>query len=305
MTFKKYPKIERLGDDDNREILLYGEDTLVIEEKIDGGNGSFWIDDKTGQIHEGSRNRNLTLEEDEKTFIKQRLWLRKKLQQIKPNKDYVYYIEWMQKHTISYTNIPEVIGLDIRLKHQANAEGFGMFLGMDAREQEFKRIGIENVPTAWRGKVQELKKMNVTDLIPKSKYYSGKAEGIVIKNYCRKHPRGNYQLYAKIVTDEFKENNKAVFGGVRSKNTDTQKIMDEFATDARIRKQIHRLTIEEGKKLDKKLMQLLPTYVIKDILREEFANIYENYKFIDFKDMRSKVPRICFRVLNEEIEKQK
>ena len=94
-------------------------------------------------------------------------------------------------------------------------------------------------------------------------------EGIVIKNYCRKHPRGNHQLYAKFVTDEFKENNKAVFGSVRQEVSDTSKIVEEFVTDTRIRKQILKLTKEFNQKLEMKLMRKLPNLVVKDILKED------------------------------------
>ncbi|KKK51762.1 hypothetical protein LCGC14_3111670, partial [marine sediment metagenome] len=45
MSFKRYPEIERLGSEDNKDILLFPEDTLVIEEKVDGGNGSFWLEE--------------------------------------------------------------------------------------------------------------------------------------------------------------------------------------------------------------------------------------------------------------------
>lgn len=307
MTFKKYPDIERLGSEDNKEIIKFGEDTLVIEEKVDGGNGSFWLepeDKRFDTLHFGSRNRDLTSDEDKKTFAKQQIELKDQLLDKKLNPDYVYYIEWMAKHTINYTSAPDVIGLDIRLKHQANAEGFGMFLGRDSREKEFERLGIENVPIVWRGTVQELKKLNVIELIPKSKYYDGKAEGIVIKNYCRKHPAGNHQLYAKIVTDEFKENNKAVFGGIRQKNSDTSKIIGEFCTDARIRKAILKFVHEDGEELSLKLMHKVPTYVIKDILKEEFNGIFEKYKFIDFQEMKQKISKLCLRVLREEIEKK-
>ena len=63
---KKYPDIERLGHEDNKDIFLNQEDTLVIEEKVDGGNGSFWQEEDG--IHFGSRNRDLTLENDTKMF---------------------------------------------------------------------------------------------------------------------------------------------------------------------------------------------------------------------------------------------
>lgn len=307
MTFKKYPEIERLGSEGNKDILAFNHDTVVIEEKVDGGNGSFWVeDDET--IHFGSRNRDITLENDKKIFAAQQVYLSQilmenELQGIKLNPDYIYYIEWMQKHTIGYTKVPQVIGLDIRMKHANNEEGFGMFIGRESREQEFDRLGIENTPLVWKGTVEELKKLNIADLVPDSKYYDGKAEGIVIKNYCRKNNHHNCQLYAKVVRDEFKENNKAVFGGVRQKNTDTNRIIQEFATDARIRKAIHKHVNEEGMELNLKLMHKVPTYVIKDILKEEFNNIFDKYHFIDFKEMKQKVSKRCLIVINEELEK--
>ena len=301
MAFKKYPEIERLGSEDNKDILNYGEDTIVIEEKVDGGNGSFWLEEDG--IHFGSRNRDLTLCNDDKIFAKQQIDLRELLEDKKLNSDYIYYIEWMAKHTINYTKAPEFIGLDIRLKHSKVENEFGLFIGRESREKEFERLGIENVPLVWRGTVTELKKLNIMELIPPSKYYDGISEGIVIKNYCRKHPNGNHQLYAKVVRDEFKEDNKAVFGSVRQKNSDTSKIIQEFCTDARIRKAILKFVKEDGEELSLRLMHKIPAYVIKDILKEEFKNIFEKYKFIDFKEMKQKVPKICFRVLSEELAK--
>lgn len=303
MGFKKYPDIERLGHDDNREILMYGDDTLVVEEKVDGGNGSFWIEED-GIIHFGSRNRDLTIENDDKAFCRQQSQLKEHLQKmqedgIKINPDYYYYIEWMAVHTIRYTSAPFVIGLDIRLKRAMNENDFGLFLGRDTREQEFKRLNIENVPCIWRGKVSDFKKLNIRELIPKSKYYNGWAEGIVIKNYCRKAREGNHQLYAKLVRDEFKEDNKAVFGGVRQTTSDTQKIIEEFCTNARIRKAVLKFVNEDSLPLDLRLMSKVPSHVIKDILKEEFSTVYDKYKFIDFKEMRTKVPKLCLKIINE------
>ena len=303
MTLKKYPDIERLGHEDNKDIFLSGEDTLVIEEKVDGGNGSFWQEEEG--IHFGSRNRDLTLENDTKMFAGFQLRLKEhlnklELEGIKINSSYIYYIEWMVKHTINYTSAPFIIGFDIRLKRSINSEGEGLFIGREAREQEFNRLKLENVPLVWRGNVSDLKKLAIRDLIPKSKYFDGFAEGIVIKNYCRKHPRYNYQIYAKLVRDEFKEDNKAVFGSVRNKNSDTSKIVEEFCTDARIRKAVLHF-VDEGNKLELKLMSKVPSYVIKDILKEEFTTVFDKYKFIDFKEMKQKVPKLCLRVINEMI----
>lgn len=300
MTFKKYPDIRRLGDEDNKDILLFGEDTILAEEKIDGGQGSFWQEEDG--IHFGSRNRDLTLENDTKMFAGFQTQLREHLVNLKEvvNPNYLYYFEWMAKHTISYTKAPFIIGYDIRIRHANNSEGMGLFIGREAREQEFNRLKIENVPLIWRGTVNELKKLEIRELIPKSKYYDGMAEGIVLKNYCRKHPHENHQLYAKLVRDEFREDNKAVFGNVRNKNSDSSKIVEEFCTDARIRKAVLHF-IDNGEMLELKLMSKVPIYVIKDILKEEFSTIFDKYKFVDFKELKQKIPKLCLRVINEMI----
>lgn len=298
MTFHKFPDIERLGSDENREILLHDEDTLIIEEKVDGGNGCFWMEED-GQIHFGSRNRDLTAENDVKFFTGHQEWLREKLKGKTISPDYIFYIEWMAKHTINYTRVPMVIGLDIRLKRVQNAEGAGFFLSREMKELEFAKVGLQTVPLVWRGTVKELKKINIQDLIPKSQYYDGKAEGIVIKNLSRKHPHGNYQLYAKVVTDEFKENNKAVFGSVRQKESDSLKIVETFATDARIRKAVFHFVNENGLPLDRTLMRFVPHYVIKDIFKEEILFIIETYKFIDLKDIKQMIPKRCLSIIDE------
>lgn len=302
MTFKKYPDIERLGHEDNQEILKFQEDTLVIEEKVDGGNGSFWLEED-GIIHFGSRNRDLTLEGDNKMFALYQSQLRSQLedlekQGIKLNPDYIYYIEWMQKHTISYTKAPIVIGLDIRHKRSMDTEDSGLFISRESKEQEFRRLNIEVVPLVWRGTVGDLKKLNINDLIPQSKYFDGKAEGIVIKNYNRMHRREHHQLYAKLVREEFKEDNKAVFGGVRQKESDTQRIIIRFCTEARIRKAIFKF-LDEGEELSLKLMAKVPRYVLNDILKEEFSTIAESYNFLDFKEMRQKIPKLCLNAIKE------
>jgi len=49
-------------------------------------------------------------------------------------------------------------------------------------------------------------------------------------------------------------------------------------------------------------MSKVPSYVIKDILKEEFTTVFDKYKFIDFKEMKQKVPKLCLRVINEMME---
>ena len=172
MTFKKYPDICRLGHEDNKDILNYQEDTIVIEEKADGSNFSFW--QEKDRIHFGSRNRDLTLENDIKMFAGFQIWLREHLEKlekdgIKINPDYIYYVECMATHTIKYNNPPLFIGIEIRIRHDINSNGFGLFLGRDSRVQEFIRLKIPNIPLLWRGKVSDFKKIEISSFICESK----------------------------------------------------------------------------------------------------------------------------------------
>jgi len=296
--FKKYPKIYHLGSEENREFFDFAEDTVVVEEKVDGGNGSFWLDED-GALHVGSRNRDLTSEEDEKTFAKQRAVLMDKLKDKEISDDYIYYIEWMAPHTIKYSDAPDVIGIDVRAKRSMLEGEYGLFLARETRTQLFDALGIENVPLVWRGKISDLKKKEIKDLIGPSKYYKGKMEGVVLKNYCRKSRQGNHQLYVKVVADEFKENNKAIFGGVRKKNTDTEKIVEQYCTDARVKKQILKLVNEENLPLGMELMSKLPKNVANDILQENISGIFEAYKWLDFTQFKKLISHICVRVLKE------
>ena len=307
----KYPKIKRWGDDEVLCLKEYPNDLLVIEEKVDGGNGSFFVSDD-GQLHFCSRNRDLTSEEDEKTFSHYRNWLVDTLNKAaergeKPNTAYVYYVEWMAPHTIKYgAGMIPVIGLDIRVRETMEGEP-GAFISRDAKEKEFARLDIPvikligTIPTS-----EMMKKEDLESMIPKSSYYDGKAEGIVLKNYERvmSLPGSRHQVFAKIVCQQFKEQNKATFGGMKKMETETDKLILEFFTDGRIEKCLNKLINEQGLKLERALMSKLPTMVINDVLEEEFKGIYKNYRYIDFKAVKQRVPRICLRIIDEKLNQK-
>ena len=134
----KYPKIPIIGSEDCKDIFLYDNDIITIEEKVDGGNFSIFLEDNI--IHHCTRNRDLTISLDNQTFGSFRMMLPMILKD-KLNLDYIYYMEVMQKHTLTYTTFPPFIGLDIRVKKDING-GLGLFLPRKAKEKEFERIGI-------------------------------------------------------------------------------------------------------------------------------------------------------------------
>jgi hypothetical protein len=293
MAFLKYQDVERIGTPENASIFDHPDDEIVIEEKVDGGNGCFWLED--GKLHVASRNRDLTHENDEKTFSAQRRWLEEQLLKtglgnIDPNLR--YYVEWMAKHTINYgKEIPQAIGLDIMPIEGA----FGrepLFLGRKAKEEAFARVGIPCVQLKGIYKVKDLNEELYKTLTEKSAYYEGKPEGIVLKNYGRTNVWGR-QMYAKIVLDEFKETNRAVFGAVKKDTSDTVKIVETFCTIPRIRKRILSLMQEGNLPLSRNLMKFLPIAVCKDIFKEETDDLMRNYSDISLGTMKQFVAKKC------------
>jgi len=249
----------------------------------------------------------LISDKDTKTFALQQKWLSTQLYKDKVivPKEYYFYFEHMQKHTIPYgDSIPPVIGLDIRPKEGA----FGktpMFISRDTKVKMFTELGIPTVSLKWQGKVKDFKKLNLEDtagvnyhqLLGTSAYYQGEPEGIVIKNYGRCNVYGR-QMFGKIVRKDFKELNKAVFGGVKKDRSETLKLVEYACTPARVKKAIHSLTIEGGNKLERGLMKHLPMTVVKDIFKEEYEYILKNCKEVDIQTMKQVVAKECLRQLD-------
>lgn len=96
MTFKKYPKIHRLGKEETDGILI---GTVEVQEKIDGANTSIWLD-KRGELTCGSRSRELTEGFNGFVdFVKSNEAIKKCLED---NPTFRLYGEWLVRHTISY-----------------------------------------------------------------------------------------------------------------------------------------------------------------------------------------------------------
>jgi len=296
----KYIDINRIGSPDNCSIFDHDEDELVIEEKVDGGCGCFFL--KDGLIHVCSRNRDLTAENDKQTFQESQKWIYHQLQHKEVSSQFYYYFEHMQKHTIDYGKTREttpIIGFDIKPK-----EGiFGRrpaYLGRRAKEAEFNRLGIPCISLKWMGLVKDFKNQDINELLKTSAYYEKEPEGIVIKNYQRANDEGN-QMFAKIVREDFKELNRAVFGELKKDKNDSERFIELFLTDARIKKRIHALVQEQGLLLKRSLMQFLVIESLKDIFKEELPLVMKETKELNFPIIKRKAAKRCLAVLDQEI----
>lgn len=200
MNFKKYMHIERYGKAEVEGIEI-GQ--CYIFPKLDGTNASVWLDDD-GAIKCGSRNRELTLDDDNAGFCK---WVDDNFDHFtkffKERPDLRLYGEWLVPHTLKTYNedawrkfyIFDVY--DERTKSYCTYEYYQPIL----EEWNFDYIPpiciINN--TNYDQLVKQLDQ-NVF-LIEDGK---GVGEGIVIKNYNFINKFGR-QCFAKLIKNTFKE----------------------------------------------------------------------------------------------------
>lgn len=288
--FMKYPKIKIVGSEENQELLANPEDDIVIQEKVDGGNLRLMV--KNTQLILGSRNCTMDSDmENSKNWKRCTDFIKSKLLgfNLKELEHRIYYLEACIKHSIHYNfdKMPPVLGFDI-YDMKTNS-----FLSYKQAKTEFERLGITFVPIIKEVKAKDIKVLTDKD-IPQSRYYSGMAEGIVFKNF-------KTQTMAKYVSDKFKEINKDTFGANKkfAKN-DNERIIAMYCTNPRIDKCIFKL-IDEGNKLDMKLITKLPHMVNKDIMEEQWQEIiYSNYS-VDFRKLKQLVGKRCLKVLEQVI----
>lgn len=293
--FVKYPHIDRLGHDSNHGLLVDPTALIVVQEKIDGGNGQIRLDGE-GRLLFGTRNHHFRLEPGQpQQFSANAEWVA--MHVTSPlNPDYVYFGEWCKKHTINYDwrTMPLFLGFDVY-----NVAS-GRFLPWLAVVEEYGRVGLPVVEVLTQSAAKDVTPEFLEFLIGKSRYYDGPMEGMVLKNYYTVGVYGQ-PLFAKLVTRAFKEANMAAFGGVRTVNDDTARFMDAFYTPARIRKVIFRLMDEDGFKLSREMMHFLPQTVAEDIFAEEAWAIIRQFKQIRFDLLKKSAPKLCLAVLDDMI----
>jgi hypothetical protein len=283
-TFHKYIKIFRFGHDDVKELLGNPGHIIIAQEKIDGANFRFMI--RQGKILFGSRS--MSLEENSKGWVRCIDFIKKALadKDLTPYEGYIFYGEFAAKHTLNYNwdKIPPFILFDV-----LNTEG------IFEPATNYMHLGLPIVPIIMVREAHSVKVPTDED-VPISQYGDFKAEGLVYKNYTARP-----QVFAKYVRDQFKEENRKVFGGEKMTHTDDSWFVSTYATNARIDKQVFKF-IDEGEELHMKLMAKLPKAVMEDIFAENWNEICSiKGRSINFDSIRKTLADRCREVLNQII----
>ena len=286
MEFRKYQHIERFGTMEVDGIEL---GICYVFPKIDGTNSSVWLGDD-GQIHAGSRKRELSLDNDNAGFMNAIVKDERIMAYLQKHPTHRLFGEWL---------VPQ------SLKTYRD-DAWRRFYVFDVCVDADNEVGLEYIPyQVYQPLVEEsgldylaplriLKNGTLEDFIKCTaennfliKDGSGVGEGIVIKNYdfYNKYHR---QTWAKIVTSELREKHYKEMGAPMKANQLTEEdIVNKFVTAAFVEKEYAKIVNECDGWTSKMIPRLLSS-VFHELICEEMWNILKSFKN----------PTINFKVLN-------
>ena len=285
-VFKKYQHVERLGTPEV-EGILDGE--CFIFPKLDGTNGSVWLDDN-GVVQAGSRKRELSAANDNAGF---REWVVNDDRFTRLFAEYPswrLFGEWLVPHTLK-TYREDAWRQFYVFDVCEDSDIRGRYMRYYDYIYVLNNYGIDCVPflfEAIRPSIAHLERILEanTYLIEEEK---GSGEGIVIKNYdfCNKYGR---ITWAKLVRDVFKAAHlPPKTQGAKELPEIERSIADEFVTEALVDKTIAKIGVIANGFTSKMIPQLL-SFVYYELVREEAWNFVKRYKnpVIDFKKLRGR-----------------
>ena len=271
MDFHKYQHIERIGTVETDGIEL---GTCYVFPKIDGTNAQVWWNDG---LQAGSRNRQLSIDNDNHGFYEWALKQQNIISFLKEHPELKLYGEFLVPHTL-------------KTYDDSAWQNFYVFDVMEGAEylhyEVYKELlsphGILFIPPIC--KVDNPTVERLTNQLEKNGYLikdgEGVGEGIVIKNYDYKNRYGRV-TWAKIVRNEFKAKH---WGGdttnVKEKKEVEWEIVGKYVTKSLVDKEYAK--IEEW--TSKMIPRLLNT-VFYCLVKEESWNYVKEFKnpVIDYR----------------------
>lgn len=275
----KYIHLERFGTDEVDGINI---GKCHIFPKLDGTNASVWFED--GAIACGSRNRQLTVDDDNAGFC---AWAQSQgnlRAMVADNPSLRFYGEWLVPHSLktyredAWRRFYVFDVIDAR----------GEFLHFDDYSVICKGYGVDFIPCA-------LVSANPTyEVLLKAaennrfmlQENAGVGEGVVIKQYGFKNRFGR-TTWAKLVTNTFKDEHvKEMGGAVLNVKLIEEEIADQFLTAHMVEKIIAKIRNDQGSFSARCIPQLLGM-AFHDLVTEELWQAIKHHKNpkIDFKTL--------------------
>jgi hypothetical protein len=285
---QQYPTVRRLDDDRSLDVFDAPQSSLHAAEKLDGANFRFTLQrnldpeyhDPDRRLAFGSRNVAFKHERDlakafehAATFVREHVDVDALIELDDADGPLTVFGEVMHPHTLDYDwdDVPSFLGFDV---YAAEPDAF--YAPREARDA-FDRLGLPTVPT-----------FDVDDVlvdgdvvVPDSEYRDGPAEGVVFTHV-------ETGARAKARSDAFEEVREAPAESATEDRTDADRLADRYATEARVRKLVHKYE-DAGRDVDMTAMDDLWRDVFDDIVAEESHGIFHEDHVIDTDAFRSAV----------------
>lgn len=278
--FQKYIHLERFGTDEVDGINV-GE--CHIFPKLDGTNASVWFEH--GAMHFGSRNRELTTEDDNAGFAKYAAQNEQLCAMAMALNGCRLFGEFLVPHSLkTYRDDAwrKFYLFDVMTPD-------GEFMHYDKYSELAKQYDVEFIPCTLKSRnpTYEILLRATEDNRFLIKYGQGHGEGIVIKQYGWKNRFGR-TTFAKLITNTFKERHiKEMGGSVVNTKLVEEEIADEFLTEHMVEKIIAKIRNDKGAFGARDIPQLLGM-AFHDLVTEELWQAIKAHKN----------PRIDFKTLN-------
>lgn len=278
MEFRKYEKIHRLGKDEVAGIL---DAPVYVQEKVDGANLSVFVGNDA-EIHVCSRNNDVTYRGDGFNGAVSYCQTHEGISRLlREHPKYRLYGEWLVRHTIAYneTAYKKFYLFDVY------DEDTQKYFPADIVEGFSEMYGIERTPT-----IAHLDNPTVEEImkfVGKSSF-GDRGEGVVIKPRTPFVNQFGDNVYAKIVTQEFKEDNGITFGG-NNKHSDTyweMYFINKYITLARVQKIMNKIQPELNEKLDMKHIPRITGTVYHDMVTEEAWEIFNDAPVLNLREFK-------------------
>jgi len=283
--FVKYQHVERFGTDEVENIEL---GVCHVFPKIDGTNGSVWLED--GQIKTGSRNRELSLESDNAGFDAAILADSRISAYLAKHPEHRIYGEWLVPHSLkTYRDDAwrKFYIFDVCVDSEDGVE----YLPYAVYKPLLEEFGLDYIPLL--AEVHNGSYEQFVNLLDQNVFLVkdglGAGEGIVIKNYSYKNRFGRV-TWAKMVRSEFKEIHSKTMGApiVQGEKMIEEEIVNKYCTTAMIDKEYAKIVAEAGGWSSKLIPRLLST-VFYTLVSEESWNYIKEFNFpkINYKTLQA------------------
>jgi hypothetical protein len=291
MEFKKYQHIERIGTSEVQNIEL-GE--CYVFPKLDGTNASVWINN--GEIQAGSRNRKLSLDNDNAGFYAWVIQQENIKNYLLENPTHRIFGEWLVPHSLN------------TYRPNAWRQFYAFDVCTDKNKEEILHDGDDDLKHLHYNVYKPLlERFNINYIPPISIIRNGSydqfinqliknvfliedgkgcGEGVVLKNYEFKN-KYNRQTWAKIVTSEFKEKHAKTMGAseINGKKLIEEEIAINYVTESLVNKEFSKISIEGWS--SKMIPRLLNTVYYSVVKEDCWEFIKENKNpTIDFKRLQ-------------------